>query len=138
MRVGLIGCGKIAERHLGAYRKLGAHVTVTDIVERGREVADRYGADWDPHPDRVIEGDFDAIDVCTPTPTHASFIELALGAGKHVFCEKPLARNLDEALAIEAAAVEAQRVVMVGYRYRFHPSFEFVHELLREGVIGEP
>lgn len=138
MRVGVIGCGKIAERHLAAFRKLGAEVTVTDIVERGRAVAEQYGADWNPSPERVVEGDFDAIDVCTPTPTHASFIELALGAGKHVFCEKPLARNLDEALRIEDAAREANRLVMVGYLYRFHPAFEFVRELLEDGVIGEP
>lgn len=138
MRVGVLGCGKIAERHLAAYRKLGADVTVTDIVERGRMVAEQYGAAWDPVPARVIDGDFDAIDVCTPTPTHASYIELALRAGKHVFCEKPLARNLEEGLAIEAVAAETGRIVMVGYLYRFHPAFEFVRELLEDGVIGEP
>jgi predicted dehydrogenase len=138
MRVGVVGCGKIAERHLAALRKLGAEVTVSDIVERGRDVAEQYGAAWDPVPQHLIEDDFDAIDICTPTPTHASFIEHALRAGKHVFCEKPLARNVDEALRIEALAQETGRIVMVGYLYRFHPAFEFVREILDDGVIGEP
>lgn len=138
MRVGVIGCGKIAERHLTAYRKLDADVTVSDIVERGRDVALRHGARWNPVPLDVLHGDFDAIDICTPTPTHAEFIDIALREGKHVFCEKPLARNLDEALAIEATSLETGRIVMVGYLYRFHPAFEFAREILREGVIGEP
>lgn len=138
MRVGVIGCGKIAERHLAAYRKLGVEATVTDIVERGRTVAEQFGAAWNPVPEDVIEGEFDAIDVCTPTPTHASFIETALRADKHVFCEKPLARNLDEALRIEEIAHETGKLVMVGYLYRFHPAFEFLREVLEDGIIGEP
>jgi predicted dehydrogenase len=139
-RIGVIGCGKIAEKHLAAYRKLElAEVVVTDVVEKGRMVAENYGAEWCPDPDAVFaDKRIDAVDICTPTPTHADFILRALDEHKHVFCEKPLARNLEEALEIERKAEAADRILMVGYLYRFHPAFQFVREVIQEGVIGEP
>jgi predicted dehydrogenase len=139
MRIAVVGCGKIAERHLAAYRAIdGVEVTVTDIVERGRSVAQRHGAGWSPAPAELIAGDaIDAIDVCTPTPSHAQFIFDGLDAGKHVFCEKPLARSTGEAAMVEARAALSDRVVMVGYLYRFHPAFRFVRDLLRDGVLGD-
>jgi myo-inositol 2-dehydrogenase/D-chiro-inositol 1-dehydrogenase len=141
IRIGVVGCGKIAEKHLNAYRKLSdrVEVTVTDVVPKGAAVAERFGASWEPNPERLIDsGSFDAIDVCTPTPSHAEVICSALRAGKHVFCEKPLARDLDEVAEIEAAARDADRTVMVGYLYRFHPAIRMAWEVIREGVIGEP
>lgn len=139
MRIGIVGCGKIAERHLAAYRLMeDVEVTVTDIVPRGREVAAAYGAHWHAQPDELIRsGAVDAIDVCTPTPSHAGFILDALDAGRHVFCEKPLARDMQEAEAIRDRAAAADAVLMVGYLYRFHPAFEFVRGLLEDGVLGD-
>jgi predicted dehydrogenase len=140
IRVGVIGCGKIAEKHLNAYRKLdGVEVTVTDIVAKGRTIAENYGARWHPDPAEIIARQtVDAVDVCTPTPTHAGFIIDALAAGKHVFCEKPLARNLAEALEIRDAARRAGTIVMTGYLYRFHPAYRFARDVLLEGIIGDP
>jgi len=140
IHIGVIGCGKIAERHLNAYRKLeGVRVTVTDIVPKGEDVARRYGVGWRPRPEELLVQDgVDAVDVCIPTPAHADVILKALENGKHVFCEKPLARNLSEARRIEQEAKEAGTVVMVGYLYRFHPAFRFVQEVLREEILGEP
>ena len=138
-RVGVLGCGKIAERHLNAYRKLDVEVTVSDIVPRGEMIANNYGVRWEPDPAALLADEsFDAIDICTPTPTHAELICSALDNDKHVFCEKPLARTIEEAQAIRARAEEAGRVVTVGYLYRFHPAFEFVKTVLDEGVIGRP
>jgi predicted dehydrogenase len=140
IRIGVIGCGKIAEKHLNAYRQLeGLDVTVTDIVDKGRTVAENYGARWHPAPGELIDGDeVDALDVCTPTPSHAAFIARALESGKHVFCEKPLARNLAEARDIQEKARHAGTVLMVGYLYRFHPAFQFAREVVHEGIIGDP
>jgi myo-inositol 2-dehydrogenase / D-chiro-inositol 1-dehydrogenase len=140
IRVAVVGCGKIAEKHLNAYRKLeGVQATVTDIVERGKAVAESYGAQWHPFPEELIQSDsVDAVDVCTPTPTHADFILEALASNKHVFCEKPLARDVAEALSIREAAARSGTIVMVGYLYRFHPAFEFARSVLRDGVIGKP
>jgi myo-inositol 2-dehydrogenase/D-chiro-inositol 1-dehydrogenase len=139
-RIALVGCGKIAEKHLNAYRKLPqAEVTVSDIVSKGRMIAENYGVAWHDDPEELIgRADIDAVDVCTPTPSHAGLILQALASGKHVFCEKPLARDLDEMTAIAHAAEEAQRRLMVGYPYRFHPALQFGREVVLEGIIGEP
>lgn len=138
-RIGVVGCGKIAEKHLAAYRKLEADIVVSDIVGKGRLVASNYGAEWCPDPDALLsDPQIDAVDVCTPTPTHADFIQRALDEHKHVFCEKPLARNLEEALQIQQRAEENGRFLMVGYLYRFHPAFQFVRDVIREGIIGDP
>jgi myo-inositol 2-dehydrogenase / D-chiro-inositol 1-dehydrogenase len=138
-RIGVIGCGKIAEKHLAAYRKLDVDIVVSDIVERGRMVAENYGAEWCPDPDELLsDPTVAAVDVCTPTPTHADFIIRALDEHKHAFCEKPLARNLEEAEAIRRKAEENGCFLMVGYLYRFHPAFQFAREIVREGIIGDP
>jgi len=140
VRIGVIGCGKIAEKHLNAYKKFeDVEVTVTDIVEKGKTVAHNYGVNWHDHPDELISGDtVEAVDVCIPTPSHAEVIIKALESGKHVFCEKPLARDLEEALRIQEKTAQAGKIVMVGYLYRFHPAFQFARDIIREGIIGEP
>lgn len=140
IRVGLIGCGKIAEKHLDAYRTLeGVDVTVTDIVDRGRSVAERYEVGWNPVPtDVTSNAQFDAIDVCVPTPVHAEYISLALREGKHVFVEKPLASNVAEARAIAEQAAASETVVMAGYLYRHHPAMQFARDAIRTKVIGDP
>lgn len=140
IKIGVVGCGKIAEKHLNAYKKLeNVEVTVTDIVEKGKTVAQQYGVHWHDDPDALISGDtVDAVDVCIPTPSHAEVILKALDSGKHVFCEKPLARNLEEALRIQEKAAQAGKVVMVGYPYRFHPAFQFTRDIIRMQIIGEP
>ncbi len=139
-RIGVVGCGKIAEKHLSAYRKLGqTEIVVSDVVARGKTVAERYEVGWHPDPRALIHGDtVDAVDVCTPTTTHVDVILEALACGKHVFCEKPLARNLEEIEQIEACARDAGTTLMVGYLYRFHPAMQFARSVIREGIIGEP
>jgi predicted dehydrogenase len=136
----MVGCGKIAEKHLEAYRKLdGVEVTITDIVARGEALAERYEVGWHPVPDEVVaSADFDAIDVCVPTPAHAQFIAAALRNDKHVFVEKPLAATLAEARAIAEQAAATDTVVMAGYLYRHHPAMQMVRNVIRTGVIGDP
>jgi predicted dehydrogenase len=140
IRLGVIGCGKIAEKHLQAYKKLpDIEVTVTDIVPKGETIAQNYGVGWHGNPDELIsEGSVDAVDICVPTPSHASFIIRALESGKHVFCEKPLARTVQEAKEIEAKVTETGRVAMVGYLYKFHPAYQFAKEIIEERIIGDP
>jgi predicted dehydrogenase len=140
IRIGVIGCGKIAEKHLNAYKKLGGvDITVTDIVEKGKMIAQNYGVNWYDNFDDLISGNtVDAIDVCIPTPSHTEVILKALDSGKHIFCEKPLARNLEEAIQIQEKAAQAGKVLMVGYLYRFHPAFQFARDILKERIVGEP
>lgn len=139
LRIGVVGCGKIAERHINAYRKFpNVEVTVTDVVKDGRRTAEEYSVKWHADTDELIRGELvDAIDVCTPTSAHAEVIISAMENGKDVFCEKPLANTLQEAEHIQETAQKTGRILMVGYLYRFHPAFQFVRQVLEERVIGE-
>lgn len=140
VRIGVVGCGKIAEKHLNALKKFeGVEVTVTDVVEKGKTVAADYEVGWHNDPDGLVSGaGVDAIDVCIPTPGHAKVITKALESGKHVFCEKPLARTVSEAEQIQERAAAADRILMVGYLYRFHPALQFVRTVIKESIIGDP
>jgi len=141
VRVGVLGCGKIASKHLNSYQKIDEFdVTITDIKpEKARTAADKHNVAYAEDPDDVLEDpDIDAIDVCIPVNAHQEVIETALQEGKDVFCEKPLARTADEAREIKAVADETDNQIMVGYLYRFHPAFEIAKEAIEDGIIGDP
>jgi myo-inositol 2-dehydrogenase/D-chiro-inositol 1-dehydrogenase len=79
-----------------------------------------------------------AVIICSATDTHAAIIEEAAAAGKHIFCEKPIAHDL-AAIDRVLAAVEAAGVLFqVGFNRRFDPTFRRVHELVAAGEIGTP
>lgn len=138
IRIGVIGCGKIAEKHLEAYNMLeDIDVTVADNVEKLSNVAESFGVKWSNSIDRLIEQS-DAIDICTPTPSHFMYLAKALTLHKHIFVEKPMTATLDEARSIEEMARNAKTVAMVGHPYRFHPRYQFVRKALRERIIGKP
>lgn len=139
--IGVVGCGRIAERHVEAYRKLdGISIVVTDKDPiAAQRLAQAQGVQWREEPNEVLESpELDAIDVCVPTAIHADVVLAALRSGKHVFCEKPLCQTYDQAREIADAQRAAGRIVMVGYLYRFHPAFQFAKQVLDDGVIGEP
>jgi predicted dehydrogenase len=141
VRVGVIGCGNIANKHLDSYQSIsGFDVTVTDIdTEKAREAAAAYDVAWEEDPDTLLrDPDIDAIDVCVPVTAHQEIIETALFEGKDVFSEKPLAQTTEEAMQIRRWADETGNMLMVGYLYRFHPAFELVQEVLSKGIIGDP
>jgi predicted dehydrogenase len=140
-KVGIIGAGKIAERHISGYKKLGVDIVISDIDEG---IADRIGSenniDVVKDLEAILTNDLgiEIIDVCTPVTTHKDIILHALKENKHVFCEKPLCLNLREAYQIKGAAENAEKFLMVGYLYRFHPAFQKVKQWLDEGIIGKP
>jgi predicted dehydrogenase len=140
LKVGVLGCGKIAERHIMAYRKLPVEVVVADVVrDTARQTAERHDLTLYEHPDEVLDDPaVNAVDICVPTVHHKDVILEALTQNKHVFCEKPLCRTLAEAREIREAAKLTDRVLMVGYLQRFHPAFQLVKEALDEGIIGQP
>jgi predicted dehydrogenase len=141
MKIGIVGCGKIANRHLNAYRKIrGLEIKVSDI---DREVARVFSRNQEVESVGNMEALFeseeiDVIDVCTPTPCHAEIIMKAIDHDKHVFCEKPLTDSLEKANQIREKLEESDKIVMVGYLYRFHPAFQKTKEILKEGIIGRP
>ncbi|MFO1108527.1 MAG: Gfo/Idh/MocA family oxidoreductase [Bradyrhizobium sp.] len=97
IRVGLVGCGFVAELHMHAYRRVyGVDVEVRAVAARGDHVADfarrhRIPVSCRSFRDLIAYGELDVIDICTPPNLHAAMIVEAMQAGKHVICEKPFA-----------------------------------------------
>src|SRR5437868_4480035 len=97
IRVGLAGCGFVAELHMYAFRRVyGVDVEVRAVAARGDHVVDFARRHQIPvtcrsFRDLIADGDLDVIDICTPPNLHASMIVEAMQAGKHVICEKPFA-----------------------------------------------
>lgn len=144
VNVGLIGAGRIGRVHAEnlAYRIPQAQVVaVADVFQ---EAAQKCAADFHiptiaPDPQAIFDDpQIDAVIICSSTDTHARFMVAAAAAGKHIFCEKPIALNLakiDEALAaVDRAGVKLQ----IGFNRRFDPNFKQVHDWVVEGKIGTP
>ncbi|HVK05363.1 MAG TPA: Gfo/Idh/MocA family oxidoreductase [Armatimonadaceae bacterium] len=143
LRIGVVGCGGIAnDAHLPqlAERKEAAEVVgVADInPEAARKTAERWGIARTHADHHALLPDVDAVLVCTPTYTHAPIAIDALNAGKHVFCEKPMARTLDQAEAMRAASQKSGARLQVGFVRRFDDEWLAFGEALRAGAIGRP
>ena len=82
--------------------------------------------------------DIDAVLVCTPPDLHHAIALAALKSGKHVLCEKPLARTLEEATEMVAAAQASGKCFKVGFNHRHHPAVLQAKRWLDEGRLGEP
>jgi len=95
------------------------------------------GAVFSDHEQLVTQPDVDVVAVTVKVPHHRELVSGALSAGKAVYCEWPLGRDLDDARAMAALAAEQRVQTVVGLQGRQAPAIEFVQELLRDGYIGE-
>lgn len=143
IRVGLIGTGFGASLHLSALRETPDFETVVICSrrpERARAAAIDHGIPAHSADYREVARDreIDAVIVATPPHLHHPMVIAALEAGKHVLCEKPMARNLAEARDMQRIADRVGTVAMVNNQLRFLPVRARIHELIGEGYIGEP
>ena len=142
LKVGLIGAGMMGQVHARAYANLpqAQLAAVADLrAEKANEVASFTGARTFATLDELLaNAEVDVIDICLSTPTHAAHTIKALDAGKHVFCEKPIALTMDEARQVAQAARRAKGKFTVGHVVRFFPEYARAHDLLAQGEIGEP
>jgi predicted dehydrogenase len=137
VKIAVIGCGKQSTRHISGLKGIpGVELVVSDVdSEIAQSLAAREGVEWVKDVGQVFsDPEVRAVDICTPTGSHAPLIFEAIESGKDFLCEKPLCRTLAEARAIETAAEGAGIKGAVGYIYRFAPAFELARELL----VGVP
>lgn len=138
LRIGLIGCGRIAERvHLDALARTPAlRVTALADADADRlEAAARRapGAARFATADALLAyGDVDAVVIATPPATHAALALAAIEAGRHVYVEKPLATRLADAHRVVDAGRATGVVGAVGFNYRFHPLVEATRARIAE------
>jgi UDP-N-acetylglucosamine 3-dehydrogenase len=143
VRIGLVGCGNFGESHLQAFRAVPqaqvAAVFDTDR-DRAQRIAGQFGISKICGSLQEICGlpDLAAIDVVTPEHTHLESVRTALGAGKHVFVEKPLATNLQDCSAMIEAAESAGRFLMVGQILRFETKYAMLNDEIVSGRLGKP
>lgn len=142
LRVGVIGCGSIAQhRHLPEYKsnKNVEIVAVCDIHEgRAQEVAEKYGVKSFTSYEELLNSSLvDAVSICTPNYLHAPISIAALNVGVHVLCEKPMATSKEEAEAMIAAAEENGKKLMIAHNQRFVPSHQKARQLIQNGEVGK-
>lgn len=144
VNIGLIGAGRIGSLHAQhlAFRLPEANLlAVADIfVEAAEKCATdcRIPSAFKDYRRILDNPDIDAVVICTSTDTHAEIIEEAAAAGKHIFCEKPIALDLDSTDRALEAADKARVKFLVGFNRRFDPSFRRVRDLVAAGKIGTP
>ena len=127
MKIGLIGCGKQAWKHIaGLGNEEDVEIAVCDInTDRARAIGEKFDLPWSDDVDAFLADDtLTAVNIATPTLTHADLVMRAVEAGKHFFCEKPLCRDLADARRIRDGAAAKNLVGMIGYVYRYSPVFE--------------
>ncbi|WP_208837090.1 Gfo/Idh/MocA family protein [Paenibacillus cellulositrophicus] len=149
IRVGMIGYKFMGKAHSHAYRDLpfffdlDVEPVLQTLVGRDAEAVKTaaeklgwlsYETDWRRLLDR---DDIDVIDIGTPNSSHGEIAIAAAQAGKHVICEKPLAMNAQEALAMWREADKAGITHMICHNYRFVPALQHAKRLIDEGALGE-
>ena len=142
-RVALVGAGRIARLHAN---NVAAHVSrlrLVAIADPAPGVASTLAAEFggaavEDWRELLERGDIDALLLCSPSPLHPEQIAAAAEAGKHVFCEKPIAADVAAADRAVAAAEAVGIVLQVGYNRRFDRSFAALREAVAGGRVGSP
>lgn len=140
LRIGLLGAGTIADIHSGSL-KARDDAAVTKIYATSKEDREalarkRNAVAVDTAEAVLAADDVDAVLVCTPTESHADYTVRALRAGKHVFCEKPMALSLAEADAMVEAAETSGRILMVGLVLRWFHEFKKLKAIVDANTVG--
>jgi myo-inositol 2-dehydrogenase / D-chiro-inositol 1-dehydrogenase len=144
LKMGLIGAGRIGRlhaQHLATRIPEARLLIVADVFEdAARKCAEDYAIPFSTRHYREVlnHPDVQAVVICSSTDTHAQMIEEAARAGKHIFCEKPIAFDLstiDHALeAVEQAGVKLQ----IGFNRRFDANYQRVRQAIEQGEVGQP
>ncbi len=149
IRIGLIGTGYMGKAHAIAFHAFPAVFSppVPVICELLAEVNDelarngarnlafnRWTGDWRT---LVNDPDVDVVDICSPNFLHKEMAMAAIDAGKHVYCEKPLALTAADALEMTEAAEQAGIKTLVGFNYMKNPAASLAKEIIDSGEIGE-
>lgn len=149
LRIGLLGFGAMGKTHAFAIANLPyfcgdlpfratVHGVATRSIEKSRAVAAEYGfpvATADEN-ELINSPDIDIIDICTPNILHADTVRRALAAGKHIYCEKPLADNLANAEEMAALAAKSGLICTVVFNNRHLSAVQRAKQLIDEGRLG--
>jgi predicted dehydrogenase len=142
LKIGVVGAGSISESHLNSYKN-NADAEIYAICdlneERARQKAEKFGASrvFTDYKEMLALPEIDAISVCTWNNSHAPISIAALNAGKHVLCEKPLCRTVEEAFEVEEAVRKSGKVLQVGFVRRYASNTQILKSFIDAGDLGE-
>lgn len=141
--LGLVGCSWVVRDLYGPafeYLKNGELVAVMDIKEENAKTVQelfKVPRAYRKLEDLVSDSEVDAVMVVTPPQFHLEAVEAAARAGKHVYCEKPMAPTVKDANAMVEACKENNVKLMIAFMKRANPSFQKAKRLIDEGRIGQ-
>lgn len=145
LKVGIIGCGGIATgKHLPAMVSAGCYEikAFCDLIEeRAEEAKENYGTEdskaYTDYTELLRNQALDAVYVLTPNKSHSVISIAAMKAGKHVMCEKPMAKTAKEAEAMVQTAKETGKILTIGYQNRYRPDSQYLKSACENGDLGE-
>ncbi|WP_396917276.1 Gfo/Idh/MocA family oxidoreductase [Mycolicibacterium sp.] len=140
LRFGLIGTGWIGRFHAESLAGRVPGATLVAAADPNLEAAQSIGAprSYADPADLIADPAVDAVAISSPAATHTELVVAAARAGKHVFCEKPMALTLDDADRAIGAAADAGVALQVGFNRRFATDFATAHAAITAGTIGTP
>ena len=143
MKIAIIGCGKIAnDAHIPAYmaNSEAEIVYFCDIIpERAEAAVEKNGCGKavEDYRELLKDPDVVAVSVCTPNNVHAMISIDAMRAGKHVLCEKPVARTFKEALEMQKVQHETGKILNIGVVNRYNDGVNLIKKYIDSGKLGE-
>ena len=150
LRIGLVGTGFMGRTHSNGYKRIGDFFpdlqyrpVLKAVCARREDKVKAFAEQWryesyeTDYKKLIARKDIDAIDICTPNDTHAEIAIAAINAGKMILCEKPLARNLEEAQKMVDAVEKAKVANTVWYNYRRVPAVTLAKQIVDSGKLGK-
>lgn len=139
MKVGIVGVGFMGTTHATGWADTPAEIVgfTAETNQEAGSLAQQYGAKVYSSLEEMLPH-VDVVDICSPTHLHCEMALQAAEAGKHIVCEKPLARTTQQALKIVNACRKAGVQLLVAHVVRFFPEYALAQAAVAEGQIGKP
>lgn len=143
LRIGMIGCGGISNHHAKRIKEI-KDAQIVHVSDVDSAAAEKMAAEYPPakhstdYRQLLDNKEVDAVFVCLPTFLHHDAVLAAAEAGKHIFCEKPIAMTADDADEMIEACANAGVKFMIGFVRRFDMHWGKVREIILRGEIGRP
>ncbi|MET8610494.1 MULTISPECIES: Gfo/Idh/MocA family protein [Streptomyces] len=139
MRIGILGLGRIGAFHaetLSALDVVTSLVVADPLADAAKAAAERFGAEIADSPEALLAAGVDGLVVAAATDAHPALIRAGVQAGVPVFCEKPVARTMAEAVAVRDTVRDGAVPVQIGFNRRFDAGFAAAREAVRAGELG--
>ncbi len=146
LKIAIIGCGGIANgKHMPALQNQSDRIEMVAfcdiVIERAQEAAKKFGTfdakAYADYHELLEDKSIDVVHVCTPNRSHCEITVVALDAGKHVMCEKPMAKTAADAKLMLDAAKRTGKKLSIGYQNRYRTDSLLLKKYIERGDLGE-